>query len=84
MVEDGGLHANFFWFLVFFLVFIYLSNFYTQRGAETHEPEIKSYILYWLTQPGVPANFLLKDQIVNRLAFVGDTVSVAATELCSY
>ena len=40
--------------LSLFLIFIYLSNFYTQRGARTDDPEIESCMLFWLSQPGAP------------------------------
>ena len=32
----------------------FLSKFYIQRGARTHDPEIKSLMLYQLSQPGSP------------------------------
>ena len=35
-----------------------LSNLYTQRGAQTYNPEIKSLMLYQLSQPGSPASCL--------------------------
>ena len=35
-------------------LFFFLSNFYTQRGARTYNPKIKSRMLYWLSQPGAP------------------------------
>ena len=31
-----------------------LSNLYTQCEAWTHNPEIKSCSLHWLSQPGIP------------------------------
>ena len=34
--------------------FLFLSNLYTQPGAGTQNPEIKSHMLYWLSQPGTP------------------------------
>ncbi|CAD7690389.1 unnamed protein product [Nyctereutes procyonoides] len=33
---------------------LFLSNFYTQHGAQTHNSEIKSYKLHQLNQPGAP------------------------------
>jgi len=35
-----------------FLKILFLSNLYTQRGVQIYNPEIKSPILYWLSQPG--------------------------------
>ena len=36
-----------------------LSNLYTQRGAQTHNPEIQSPILRQLRQPGAPVSVYL-------------------------
>ena len=33
---------------------VFFSNPYIQRGAQTHDPEIKSYMLWGLNQPGAP------------------------------
>lgn len=41
------------WFYLF-LKISFLSYLYTQRGAQTHNPEIKSSMLYQLSQPGAP------------------------------
>lgn len=41
----------FYIFKTFFLSCIYLSNFYTPCGARTHVPEIKSCVLFQLSQP---------------------------------
>ena len=35
-----------------FLITFFKSNFLTQHGAQTHDSEIKSHILYKLSQPG--------------------------------
>ena len=43
----------------FFLKILFLSNLYTQHGARTHNLEIKSHMLYWLSQPGAPQLHLL-------------------------
>ena len=37
---------------LFLQLFYFSSNFYTQHGAWTHNPEIKGYMLYQLSQPG--------------------------------
>ena len=37
----------------FSFALIYLCRFHTQHGAWTHDPEIKSLILPWLSQPGI-------------------------------
>ena len=34
---------------------LFLSNLYTQRWAQTHNPKIKSRMLPWLSQPGDPS-----------------------------
>ena len=39
---------------LFFKSFINLSNLYTQHGARTHDPKIKSCKLLQLSQPGAP------------------------------
>ena len=36
-----------------------LSKFYVQHGAQTHDPEIKSCMLYQLSQPGAPTHYNL-------------------------
>ena len=33
----------------------FLSNLYTQHGVWIHSSEVKSCMLYWLSQPGTPA-----------------------------
>ena len=38
---------------------MYVYNLYTQCGARTHDPEIKSLTLYKLSQPGPPHGTLL-------------------------
>ena len=35
-----------------FLKILFLNNLYTQCGAQTHNPEIKSHMPYQLSQPG--------------------------------
>ena len=39
-----------------FLCLLY--NLYAQNGSQTHNPKIKSRMLYRLSQPGTPANIL--------------------------
>ena len=39
---------------IIFLCFIYLSNLYAPCGARTDDPEIKSCMLYLLSQSGAP------------------------------
>jgi len=36
---------------LFVFKILFLGNLYTQRGAQTHDPESKSCTLYWLSQP---------------------------------
>lgn len=43
------------WSRDFFEVFIHLSSLHTQCGARTLNPEIKSFMLLWLCQPGAPS-----------------------------
>ena len=33
---------------------LFLSNLYTQRGTWTHDPEIKSHVLFWISRPSAP------------------------------
>ena len=33
---------------------IFLRKLYTKVGGRTQDPEIKSHMLYWLSQPGTP------------------------------
>ena len=33
---------------------LFLSILYAQHGAPTHDPEIQSHMLYWLSQPSAP------------------------------
>ena len=42
----------------FFKKILFLSNLYTQCGAQTHNPKIKSRMLHWLSQPGALSAFL--------------------------
>lgn len=46
----------FFVIVVCFKDFIFLSYLHTQHGARTYGPEIKSYMLYLLSQPGALEN----------------------------
>ena len=40
----------------FKFVYLFVSNLSTQRGAETHDPEIKSHMIYRQSQPGTLKN----------------------------
>ena len=40
--------------ILFFFKILFLSNFYTQGGAWTHNPKGKSFMLHWLSQPDAP------------------------------
>ena len=51
-------------FLFKFHLFIFLSNLYTQREAQTHNPEIRSHMLHQLSQPGAPLLLFLKWEII--------------------
>ena len=33
---------------------LFLSDLYTQRGAQTHNPEVKSHTVFWLSPLGAP------------------------------
>lgn len=44
----------------FFFFFLILSRLLAQCGAQTHDPGIKSRILYQPSQPGAPTIFTLK------------------------
>lgn len=43
-----------------FYFYFSLSRFHAHRGAQTHDPKIKSYRLYRLRQPGIPPFWLLQ------------------------
>lgn len=49
----------FFYLPFFFLRFFCLSNLYAQYGTRTHDPTIKSRVVYRLSQPGAPLLFCL-------------------------
>ena len=51
----------------YFLKFIYLSNLYTQCGARSHHPEIKSLMLYQLSLLGAPTHHIDFDDKCNLL-----------------
>ena len=53
--------------LFIFLKIFFLSNFYTQRGAWTHDPEIKSWMLFWLSQPGTSSPGISNKIIILKL-----------------
>ena len=40
--------------ILFFKVYLFLSNLYTQCGAQIHNLKIKSLMLSWLSQSGAP------------------------------
>ena len=49
----------------FFSRFYFLSNLYTQREAQTHNPEIKSRMLWRMSQPDSPCSEgVFKSQIL--------------------
>ena len=50
-------------FLFFKLIYLFLSNLYHQRGAQTHNSEIKGHTLFQLSQPDVPTVTILNDQL---------------------
>ena len=43
--------------LFFFFKILFLSNLYTQRGAQTYNLKIRSHMLYWASQGTSDANF---------------------------
>ena len=43
----------------------------TQRGARTHNPEIKSHLLFWLSQPGAALFRNLKGKISFSIPMAG-------------
>lgn len=47
---------------LFFVRFHFLSNLYVRHRAQTHNPEIKSYTLHRLSQPGDPQGTLNESQ----------------------
>lgn len=71
------LHCNHSFYIkagwVFHLFF--LSKLFTQRGTQTHKPEIKSRILHQLSQPGAQALDLFKEKV-----FVSNVTEGAGTK----
>ena len=51
------------------LKILFLSNLYAQRRAWTHNPKIKSCMLYWLSQPGDPPQVFLMSIISWKMVF---------------
>lgn len=47
-------------FFLFFKIF-YVSNLYTQRGTQTHDPEVKSSMFFWRSQPATTSMIFLND-----------------------
>ena len=52
------LSTRYFKYTVGFLKILFLGNFYTQHGAWTYNPDIKSSMLYQQSQLGAPQAFL--------------------------
>ena len=48
------------------LTHLFLSNLYTQRSGQTHNPKINSRMLFWLTQPGAPWFYFLNHEISSQ------------------
>ena len=47
----------------FFLnTYVFLSNLYTQYGAQTHDPKIKSHRLYQISHPGAPLSIFFPER----------------------
>ena len=59
----------------FFPKILFLSNLYTQYGAQTYSPEIKSCVFYQLSQPGAPVIFFLMHNEVT-IAVEGFSTSI--------
>ena len=46
------------WVNISRLKILFLNHLYTQHGARTHDPEIKSHVLHRPSQPGTPCSHL--------------------------
>ena len=55
---------------------VFLSKLYAQHGARTHDPKIKSHMLYSLSQPGAP-NMMF---VLGKEAFTNDSGPVLGKE----
>ena len=55
-----------------------LSHLYTQRGARTHSPEIKSCTLHQMSQPGAPVVQLILKVDIHPVLVFGKEFVVAA------
>ena len=56
-------------------IYLFLSNLYTQHGSQIHDPKIKSYMFFWLNQPGASIDFsyVLFSEIIFRLKNIAGT-----------
>ena len=52
--------------LIFFLFFIYLSKLYTQWGAGTHDPKIKSHMFFLLSQADTPDVYIFEGPVLGQ------------------
>lgn len=53
--------------LFYFISFIYLNNLYSECGARTYGPKIKSHMLFQLNQLGSPS-FAVLDELPKKIS----------------
>ena len=78
------------YFTTLFLFPIYLCNLYSQHEASPHDPEIKSFTLFQMSQPGAPysssiSNSSRSQWIVKSQGSKGgrETIMVSTAPLCN-
>ena len=76
------LFAEDFTFSIMVILLFFLNNLYTQCGAGTHDPDVKSRIFCWQSQPGtLEDSTFVKDQLVifflSLLSVIWETLTYA-------
>ena len=69
LVNQG---SKFLFFSKIFFILLFLSTLYTQCGVQTHNPEIKSVMLYQLNQPGAlqGSKFQVQVSLASNAVFI--------------
>lgn len=68
-------------FFFFFLIKEVIFKLYTQRGAWTYSPEIKSRLLYWLSQPNTSQATIWKENLNKSMKNLGSFFRCAQSKL---
>lgn len=63
-------------FHIFFLsLCIHFSNLHTERGARTHDPKIKSHVLFLLNEPDPPEVFCIFIVVMVKQIYTCDKIA---------